>query len=782
MKLKWKNLKLGTKIISGFSTVIVMAGVLGYVGYSSLHKVEHKATIGDEANRFVKIVNTARLAEKNFMMRGDEKYAQEMLEQKEQFDTLVEEITAQMKVAADKQLVAHMHTDAGTYINNAEQYVELQDKVDELIAESGPIVQSARTTQKLVDDMSRDQDMKFAVVMNVQANIAKGNRAHLKWAGAVKDFLADKNATLNVETDGHKCVLGKWLDSSEFAEAAVYCGQEFRNIVDGMKPKHLELHSSVIEVADARTGTTDTSLQVYQKKTAPILDTILSDLEKAADLLDVKVAERLANANDAKQIIELLLAARQQEKNYFLRNTDEYVKKTNEQADKAIALAEDLKSRFNQQVNKDQAQQAIDAVVVYKKAFADVVKYKGEQKVCEADMVAAARKLTEEATSLRLAKKTEMEETTNSANNIMIISVAVTVVFGLALAFIITMSITKPIIKGVEFAKVMSDGDFTETLDIDQSDEVGIMAKALNTMSVNLREMVQKIAGNASTVAGSSTELSSTSTQMAAGAEEMSTQSTTVAAAAEEMSTNMTNMAASTEQMSTNVKTVASAVEEMTASVNEIAKSAEQASTVADEAAGLAEISNEKVGQLGVAADEIGKILDVIQEIAEQTNLLALNATIEAARAGDAGKGFAVVATEIKDLAKQTADATEDITKRVTAIQQSTGESVDAIGKISEVIKSVNEVSTTIASAVEEQSITTKEIAQNIAQVATASETVSTGVAETASASKEITQTITGVDTAAKQTAAGAAQTQTAGTELSKLSEELQSLVAQFKV
>jgi len=362
------------------------------------------------------------------------------------------------------------------------------------------------------------------------------------------------------------------------------------------------------------------------------------------------------------------------------------------------------------------------------------------------------------------------------------IATAAAVLFGIALAFIITRSITKPVVESVKFAKTMTGGDFTQTLDVDQADEIGVLAGALNTMSTSLREMVQKIAGNASTVAGSSTELSATSTQMASDADEMTQQSSTVAAAAEEMSVNMNNMAASTEQMSANVKTVALAIEEMTASVGEVAKNAEQASTVADEAAGLVDMSNEKVGQLGAAADEIGKILDVIQEIAEQTNLLALNATIEAARAGDAGKGFAVVATEIKDLAKQTADATEDITKRIAAIQQSTGESVEAIGKISDVIKTVNEVSTTIASAVEEQSITTKKIAQNIAQVATASETVSTGVAETASASKEVTQNIAGIDTAAKQTAVGASQTQTAGTELSKLSEELQSLVAQFKV
>ena len=172
-------MKLSSKLYLGFGIVVVIAAILGYMGYSSLGNVGHKVLIGDEANRFIKIINDARLAEKNFMMRGDEKYAKEMLGKKEVFDTQVEETTSHMNVAADKQLVKEMHAEAGTYLDNAGKYIELQGKVNELTAESGPIVQSARTTQKLVSDMGRDQDMKFAAFMDVQANIAQGSRDHL---------------------------------------------------------------------------------------------------------------------------------------------------------------------------------------------------------------------------------------------------------------------------------------------------------------------------------------------------------------------------------------------------------------------------------------------------------------------------------------------------------------------------------------------------------------------------------------------------------------------------
>ena len=345
-------------------------------------------------------------------------------------------------------------------------------------------------------------------------------------------------------------------------------------------------------------------------------------------------------------------------------------------------------------------------------------------------------------------------------------------------------NIVRPLLAITEGLKdiAQGEGDLTKRLKADSKDEVGELAGWFNTFLEKLQGIIKQIAGNAKTLAGSSTELSATASQLASGAEETTNQSSTVASAAEEMATNMNNMAAATEQMTVNVKTVASATEQMTASISEIAKNAEQASTVAGNAAAMAQSSNQTIGQLGNAADEIGKVIQVIQDIAEQTNLLALNATIEAARAGDAGKGFAVVATEVKELAKQTAEATEDIRGRIEGIQSSTGQAIKSIGLISDVIQQVNEISRTIASAVEEQSITTKEIAQNVVQTSHAAETVSVGVTQSAMASKEITQNIAGMDQAAKQTAQGAAQTQIAGVELSKLAEELQALVGQFQV
>jgi methyl-accepting chemotaxis protein len=346
----------------------------------------------------------------------------------------------------------------------------------------------------------------------------------------------------------------------------------------------------------------------------------------------------------------------------------------------------------------------------------------------------------------------------------------------------IRFRIVLPLKAALSLAKAVATGDLTQTCSVVTTDEVGQLSHSLNQMCEDLRSTVGKIHGTANTLSTSSEALSSTATHMAAGAAETTHQSNSVASAAGELSTNMINMSASTEQMTSNVKIVASAVEEMTASIGEIAKNAEQASNVAGSAAQLAEVSNASIGQLGAAADEIGQVIETIQDIAEQTNLLALNATIEAARAGDAGKGFAVVATEVKELAKQTADATEDIRARIEGIQSSTGRAVDSIGRISDVITRVNEVSRTIAAAVEEQSITTRKIAQNITQTSSAAQTVSVATSQSATATQEITRNIGAVDHAAREAAQGASQTQTASGELSKLSAELLSLVGQFQV
>ena len=267
------------------------------------------------------------------------------------------------------------------------------------------------------------------------------------------------------------------------------------------------------------------------------------------------------------------------------------------------------------------------------------------------------------------------------------------------------------------------------------------------------RNAIEPIAQNAVSLANSASEMSTVSTQMGTNAEETAAQANVVSAAAEQVNRHM--------------QSVSTGVEEMSASIREIAKSAAEAARVAGEAVEVAENTNATVNKLGESSSEIGKVIKVITSIAEQTNLLALNATIEAARAGEAGKGFAVVANEVKELAKETAKATEEISQKIEAIQSDTKGAVTAIGQIGQVISRINDISNSIASAVEEQTATTNEMGRNVGEAATGS--------------GEIARNITAVAQAASNTTAGVTGVQKVTQGLTQMAAALQDLVRQFQ-
>jgi methyl-accepting chemotaxis protein len=353
---------------------------------------------------------------------------------------------------------------------------------------------------------------------------------------------------------------------------------------------------------------------------------------------------------------------------------------------------------------------------------------------------------------------------------------------GLLLAKFIATSVSRPTAKVVAFAEQLARGDFTRTVDVLQKDEVGQLAKALNNLVDNLGKMLRQVNNGVTTLTASSNDLSTISGQMNQGSEQTSSLANTVAAAAEEMSANMGSVAAASEQASTNVNMVATATEEMSATVNEIAQNSEKARAVTAEAVSLTQDASVKVDQLGAAAQAISKFTEVITEISEQTNLLALNATIEAARAGEAGKGFAVVANEIKELAKQTAQATQEIKAKISGIQTSTGETVGQIKEVCQVIHQVNEIVATIATAVEEQSAVTREIAENVSQASKGIQEVNTNVAQSAEVAGSIYQEIAGVNMSADEMATSSSQVNISAHDLQKLAGRFNQIIGQYRI
>jgi methyl-accepting chemotaxis protein len=351
-----------------------------------------------------------------------------------------------------------------------------------------------------------------------------------------------------------------------------------------------------------------------------------------------------------------------------------------------------------------------------------------------------------------------------------------------AIGFYISRSIIGPVKKGMIFAHHMADGDLTQTISVENEDEIGELATALNQMAANLKRLFAQMATGVHTLSSSATELSAVSLQMTAGASQTSSRVMGIATAATQMSGNMLSVAASMEQSSTDINSVSSATEEMTSTIGEISRTSSRAHTITEQAVHQAGQVSEKVSSLGKAALEIGKVSDTIAAISAQTNLLALNATIEAARAGAAGKGFTVVASEIKMLAQQTAKATEGIREKIENIQTSTQDTVDDIGRISHTIQEVNEMISATAVAIEEQSSVTGDIAGNITHAAQGMQEVNANVTQVTEAAETIAMDIAAANSSVAEISSSSKQVEISSEDLARLAEQLKEMAGRFKI
>jgi len=356
---------------------------------------------------------------------------------------------------------------------------------------------------------------------------------------------------------------------------------------------------------------------------------------------------------------------------------------------------------------------------------------------------------------------------------------------GVAL-FIVALIVIRKLIarlnKITEFAAIIGNGDLSGKSGIVGKDELGQIGGNLDVMSENLNAMFSEVSVNSKTLSDLSNSLGSVAVEMLERATATSDISTSVAASAEEMSANMNTVAAATEEASTNIALVSTATDEMTSTISEIVKNTEHAQMITGKGVSEANSASEKVDELGLAATEIGKVTETITEISEQTNLLALNATIEAARAGEAGKGFAVVANEIKDLAKQTADATYEIKSRIDGIQNSTAGTVTQIQQITKIINEINDLVSTITVSVEEQSATTNEIAENISQASIGIQEVTENVAQLSTVSNEVAQDMSEVSAHSQSTSNTANGVKDTGVDIQSLAGHLDTMVGKVKL
>jgi methyl-accepting chemotaxis protein len=467
--------------------------------------------------------------------------------------------------------------------------------------------------------------------------------------------------------------------------------------------------------------------------------------------------------------------------------------------DSDIEKLKELSPRFLLQVNRDQVSTIAQRGAELSRFSSEIFRIR---KPNDAASEKAATKYTSETAtpyntvtkaviqdlvdSLRQSNEAEsvkLEAGASSAIFMLSLTTLLAIVGGSFAAFYFSRRISADVSKILERALAIAGGDLSGTpLEPTSQDEIGDLALAMNEMTSSLRGLLSDISGGVQTLGASATQLSAVSAQTASGVSSMSEKTNGVAVAAEEASASTMSVASGMEQSSASLTSVASATEEMSATVGEIASNATRAHATGEQATIKAIAISEQMQKLGLAAKEIGQVTETITNISSQINLLALNATIEAARAGAAGKGFAVVANEIKELARQTAEATEDIKARIAGVQSSAGTAITDINQITSVIKEVGGIVSSIAAAIDMQAMVTKDLAENIAEASAGVRDANSHIAQTSEVSKSIARDIAGVNSDVADIRRGGEQVTMNLVDLSRLAEQLTTQVSQFRM
>ncbi len=478
-------------------------------------------------------------------------------------------------------------------------------------------------------------------------------------------------------------------------------------------------------------------------------------------------------------------------KNYVLRGQDKYVEKFKKNETFLFKALEDLERIVDSPEEKEATENIRTVATKYKNAIDTAVRLVAEGKtISEIDKTIkindtpafeAFKIITEKSTALEINKKDEMQKILKRLSIFLVLLVLTTIVFFIGFIMILT-NLTKRLSNLKYFAGQVGAGNLVAVANIEGNDELTSIAKDFNTMGLNLRKMFEEISNTSVELNASSAKLLKVSGQMAESSENTVEKSNSVAAASEEMNVNVESIAAAMEEASINVKSMASSSAEMSQNLNKVTDNTNQARNISIEAVNKTEQASTQVNELGEIAEEIGMVTDTIKAISNKTNLLALNATIEAARAGEAGKGFAVVANEIKDLAQQTAEATDDIAKNLQGVQQSTSNTVAEIGEVTDVISKVAEIVTSISEAVKQQNDNTSEISENVVQASKGLDEISENVNQTSDAVGQVTMEISEVNEGANEISNSSTMIRTSASELSELAEKLKGMVDKFQI
>lgn len=744
--MKWSNLKLSAKfgLIFGGAFLAFILVLLFY-----------QRTVTQATGAFKDLINTdVAIAFHATTIDGDMKHARR----------LEKEFLLSKDLAVEKQVLAAVEG----LKNEAKSIAELARKTDDGTADiAAKILEQASTYEQAFEELVAAQTTngldsnsglqgKFkALALRVAQNLKKHQISDSYLA--LLQMRRFEKEYVRTNSDRHMEKLLEAIDTYELS-------------LDSLEDEE-DLYDEQIE----KLNTYQTAIKQYASSPQE------SSLKKIqASAVDVEQALKQLYVPNAR--VQLLLL-RLTEKNYIITRLAKYGNAT-------LDAAETIQDTFDESNAAPQYIESINTdIAAYSETFSALMANDNKIHAALKVMNDAGGKVeplvTKIMTRANQGKEKQITNTSKKAKSMGILAIAIglCVVFvSGVITFFTIRSIVAELKRGVDFAKSMSDGDFTTTLDIKRHDEIGTLGEALNNMVAGIRDMFKEISEGIVHLSASSSELSTISHQMSEGADLSSLKANNVAAAAEEMSANMDSVTIASETATNNVNMMASAVEEMNATAEGISQQTEKGEKISHSATQSINQSSQSIEKLGREILAINKVTEAINEISDQTNLLALNATIEAARAGEAGKGFAVVANEIKELAKQTSAATQEIKKHIDDIQKSTGNTVDEIKGVASVVKEVDEIVSSIAISMDEQKATTHEVAGNIAEASEGMAEVNENVAQSSMVAGETAKDIAEVSRIAEEISSNGNKVNLSANDLSSLALKLQQLVERYRV
>lgn len=802
-RLNLSNVRIGRKIGLGFAIVLLLTVGVSFLGWKGLNEVGIQLDKTDAVGLLYDEFLDIRKDEKNYQIIGDEKYYEDAVKKildlkertgsfKSYFDSfqdieLIDRILDQVVLyetaltkyrgleqqkltALDRMLqkseemektTAQLRTEQNDQFKAlTEELIELEELRDYKLAIADVATNLVILMSDLLVEMEKFQITGDTVHVENFEQLSKKVVLNLQDVQAL--FGDDENDQF--PDDMFDRVDGLRNDFKTFAE----------RIAQGNQSEAM----SIAESLEATTQSIKILLATVASGQRAEWETLADETESAKSRMQEKQAITL----DASRLIESVNKNRIAQVQYRLRPTDENAEKGREWVAGIMSQLKELEANLFSEEDQQEANSIRENAGIYLGDYEDVVTFFNEQALANETMISSALTVGAEISDVKADQKSAMTTQKNQSTLFIVVGSATALVLGVIFAFFISRSITSPLSYITQNMRRLADGDTSIVLKNRRlKNEIGNLSRAMGVFldktiemdrmreeqkqkehqaEAEKREAMQKMADQFETSVGEVVE------QVSSAVGEMQSSSEAMGTTAEETTRQAAAVAAASEEASANVQTVASAAEELSGSITEISRQVNHASEVARAAVEEAEETNERIKGLAEAAQKIGDVVALITDIADQTNLLALNATIEAARAGDAGKGFAVVASEVKNLANQTAKATEEIGSQIGGIQTSTQEAVAAIEGIGKIISEIDEVNSGIASAVEQQGAATQEIARNVEQAA--------------AGTHEVSSNITGVSKAATDTGLAALQIKAATSDLSKQSEVLRSEVGRF--